>query len=285
MSVSPSYQMSYSSLPFASPGKLSGLTFKLQFYNAFQAQPDYLFISSWNEWIAQPQPNPYPSVSTAFDMGLPTDSLSASSLFVDAYGWEFSRDIEPSARYGSYIYNLMSSCVQIFKSGATTCNNPSALCCQSSNYFTNVYSLKSTSIVSFTDYLVSTSPSEVQSLITAATYAQICTPFGGTTVFCQGTPPNPQTGPFIIYSQTIYSGLIGIYRCVESTGQHFISIHSNCEGYTSEGLLGYISPTRGRETLRGLYRCLNHTVSAHYHSLDLVCPTSDTDAGLLGYVR
>ena len=34
MAVSPSYQLSYGSLPFIAPGKLSGLTFKTQFYNA-----------------------------------------------------------------------------------------------------------------------------------------------------------------------------------------------------------------------------------------------------------
>ncbi len=36
IAVSPSYQTSYGSLPFASVGKLAGLPFKLQFYNAFK---------------------------------------------------------------------------------------------------------------------------------------------------------------------------------------------------------------------------------------------------------
>ena len=35
MSVAPSYQLSYGALPFIAPGKLSGLTFKTQFHNAF----------------------------------------------------------------------------------------------------------------------------------------------------------------------------------------------------------------------------------------------------------
>ena len=35
-------------------------------------------------------------------MGLPNDP-AATSLFVDSYGWEFSRDIEPTATYGRLV--------------------------------------------------------------------------------------------------------------------------------------------------------------------------------------
>ena len=124
--------------------------------------------------------------------------------------------------------------------------------------------------------------------------------------------------------------MIGLYRCVAGMNihilliyylyynqpdgdRHFFSTQHKCEGDTTQSLLGFISPIRGRETLRGLYllllnstpiilslpsrshvtmylipasyRCFNHTSYAFYHSLDLACPPADQDVGLLGYVR
>lgn len=77
ITVCPSYQLQYSSLPFGAAGKFGGLTFKRQFGGLLQlvgtpSSPDYVFMSSWNELIAQPQPNPFNSPD-AFSMGLPTD--------------------------------------------------------------------------------------------------------------------------------------------------------------------------------------------------------------------
>lgn len=54
--MSPSYQMSYASTPFAAPGKLGGETFRKQFHTAITARPDNIMISSYNEFIAQPIP-------------------------------------------------------------------------------------------------------------------------------------------------------------------------------------------------------------------------------------
>jgi hypothetical protein len=59
MSASASYQLSYGSIPFCAPGKLMGLTMKNMFSNVFFNQPDHVFISSWNEFLAQPQQNPF----------------------------------------------------------------------------------------------------------------------------------------------------------------------------------------------------------------------------------
>jgi hypothetical protein len=53
MSASPSYQLNFGSIPFGAPGKLFGLTMKKLFANIIEKQPDYVFISSWNEFIAQ----------------------------------------------------------------------------------------------------------------------------------------------------------------------------------------------------------------------------------------
>ena len=74
VTVSPSYQMNYASLPFQAAGKLGGLTLRAQFQQAFATRPDYLLIASYNEYIAQAQPNPYSKTSQqTVSMGMETD--------------------------------------------------------------------------------------------------------------------------------------------------------------------------------------------------------------------
>lgn len=147
MAVGPSYQMGYASLGQA-PGKMGGLTLKRQFATAFSAQPDFLYLSSWNEWIAQPQHNPYHDGATdssttvmspaaravqqqlaqsadplaagspyAFSFGLPNDTLRFN-LFVDSFGSSLDRDISPSVeggegRNGTYLLALAASCLRV----------------------------------------------------------------------------------------------------------------------------------------------------------------------------
>lgn len=146
ITVSPSYQSSYSSLPFAAANKYDGLTLKRQFGTLFDsvaayafaltqyntgsnntnnsgltcdtlrehtvnALPDNLFLSSWNEWTAQPQPNPFGS-PYAFSMGLPNDP-EGGELWVDTFGSSISRDLEPSVEYGTLLYDIVSSCVRV----------------------------------------------------------------------------------------------------------------------------------------------------------------------------
>jgi hypothetical protein len=62
LTVGPSYQISYASLPFRAAGKLGGLTLKKSFQRAFAENAkgtlDYLMVGTFNEHIAQAQPNP-----------------------------------------------------------------------------------------------------------------------------------------------------------------------------------------------------------------------------------
>lgn len=149
--VSPSYQLSYGSVPFSAAGKFDGLTFKRQFGTIFdlaaaawRAQaaaaaataadstaaaaadstaatapaapatatgvPQYIYLSSYNEAISQPQPNPFNS-AYSHSMGLGSDP-AGKSLFVDTYGASISRDIEPSVAMGSVLYDIMASCLR-----------------------------------------------------------------------------------------------------------------------------------------------------------------------------
>ena len=82
LSVSPSYQLNYASLPFGAVGVFGGQTFRKQFAQALAVQPNFLFLSSWNEQIAQPQPN-----SGGASMGFENDLTAGQQAFVDTYGW------------------------------------------------------------------------------------------------------------------------------------------------------------------------------------------------------
>jgi len=67
---------------------LYGLNFQEQWDRAHSVNPDLVFVTGWNEWIAgrwdvKTWPNPYAPFS-----------------FVDEYNWEKSRDIEPVKSWG-----------------------------------------------------------------------------------------------------------------------------------------------------------------------------------------
>jgi hypothetical protein len=68
---------------------------------------DNILLSSFNEFIAQPQANPYPAGVES--MGLVCWDPMATSLWVDTFGGSFARDIEPSREFGSATYDLAQS--------------------------------------------------------------------------------------------------------------------------------------------------------------------------------
>ena len=126
--VSPSYQLSYGSVPFSAAGKFEGLTLQRQFGTLFDAAgkafeggegaagglPDNIYLSSWNERTSQPQPNPFAS-NWSFSMGLQGDA-DGGALFVDSFGDALSRDLEPSAREnGGALYDLLTSCMRVVR--------------------------------------------------------------------------------------------------------------------------------------------------------------------------
>jgi len=275
MSVAPSYQLNFGSLPFGAPGKLRGRTFVLQFHNAIAAQPDHIFLSSFNEFIAQPQQNPYKSINTAFSVGVPWDP-ERFNLWVDTWGSEYSRDIEPSVQRGDDDYQLMKSCLRVLRSGAYDCSNNSELCCSiiSSQMYTNVFAYVSSLN---NDHRLSTT-------LLASPWQQQCTPFTGPTTFCVNTDlTQGQGGPFILWSQPFDSDAIALYSC-KTADLHFFSPRGDCEGQQMDELLGFMSPVRTSEMPRGLIRCYDHTNGIHFHSLDLPCPNGEEES-LLGYVR
>ena len=128
--VSPSYQLGYGSLPFAAANKYQGLTLKRQFatlidYSAkaweltaavavananATASLGAIYLSSYNEWTAQPQPDPYLPPFAA-SVGVPDDAARAN-LFVDSWGSSMSRDLEESTQAGG-LMPLVASCLRV----------------------------------------------------------------------------------------------------------------------------------------------------------------------------
>jgi len=285
IAVAPSFQTGYGSLPFGSAGRFSGLTFKRQWATALAVKPEWVFISGWNEFTAQPQPNPYPSDPFARSVGLEEDP-TGSRLFVDTFGAEYGRDIEPTEEYGSTQYDLMRSCVRVFKNnaktGATGCADATEGCCDiaASDEWSNVWTLVNAGV---NDTLLTTAKTERDALVGSG-WREVCSRYGTPSVFCVngGEPKTPQ-GPFLAYSKAA-AGRKPLYRCLAGT-KHFYSLDSACEGQKTESVLVWVATNPSGETPRRAKRCYRTTTGDHFLAIGATCPSGTNDEGVLGYVR
>ncbi|MDQ8197546.1 hypothetical protein QEH56_05265 [Pelagicoccus enzymogenes] len=97
----------------------SGIYFAEQWARALEVDPDFIFVTGWNEWVAQrfvksSDLDPWTQLAGR-------DLSWGDSIFVDAYTMEYSRDIEPmEGGYGwNYYYQLVDG-VRRFKGAAPT---------------------------------------------------------------------------------------------------------------------------------------------------------------------
>ena len=82
----------------------TGRNFQEQWERALKVDPEMIFITGWNEWIAG-----------RFDINAPFHGATPVS-FVDQYNQEFSRDIEPmKGGHGDAFYYQMISNIRRFK--------------------------------------------------------------------------------------------------------------------------------------------------------------------------
>ena len=295
------WQLSQCSLPFAAPGHLRGLTLQRTFSQVLEAGAPNLFVSSFNEHIGGRQAPAFHS-EIAFNMGLPHDS-QRSSVWVDTYGVEFSRDIEPTVEGGSRVWEVASSCVQLYKA-RLTCASAAAVaspCCttEDKQVYANAWSLVNTAAG---DALVTNSKVERDALVMSGMWQEVCNPIIGPSVFCvDASMKGGRNGPFMLYStpaasmsQLDNATLLPLRRCLTSGARHFLSCRADCEGMgTAEFIVGYVSSERGWETLRALRRCAGADISgsaspagagtAFLHALDLEC--NGGGGTLLGFVR
>ena len=88
-----------------------GLQFNEQWQHALKVDPEFLFITQWNEWIA----GGYPSEKD----GMPFDGRllkKGQRFFIDEYNPEFSRDVEPmKGGFGDNYYYQMVANIRRYK--------------------------------------------------------------------------------------------------------------------------------------------------------------------------
>eukprot|EP00884_Botryococcus_braunii_P020496 jgi/Botrbrau1/712/Bobra.160_2s0035.1 len=130
VAVSPSYQQGFASWPWGASGQLGGWMLRSQFGRAFEVQPKYVFISGWNEHVAQP----FQRTDLQRALGLENDPTLNFRHYVDIYGTGYSRDIEPTEEGGDFLYRITASCIRVFRSGASSCEDRSELCCQDTHF-------------------------------------------------------------------------------------------------------------------------------------------------------
>lgn len=90
-----------------------GLCFAEQWRRALEVDPDFIFITGWNEWVAQRFIRE-PGGGPAQLAGRPLQP--GDSYFVDQYNQEFSRDIEPMrGGHADHYYYQMVAGIRRFK--------------------------------------------------------------------------------------------------------------------------------------------------------------------------
>ena len=84
-----------------------GLYFEEQWKRALQVNPELVFVTGWNEWIAQR----FVSQKDGDTKFLGKDTKAGQTYFVDLYNREFNRDIEPmkDGYTDTYYYQLVGN--------------------------------------------------------------------------------------------------------------------------------------------------------------------------------
>ncbi len=227
-------------------------------------------------------------------------------MWVDSYAAEFSRDIEPSVEGGDAVWRVAASCVRMYKA-RRTCSALAAPeqepCCSRADkeVFANVWSLVR---ADGGDHLLTSVAAERAALLAGGAWREQCSPIANPTAFCVNTSePDGRAGPLVLYNSSSAGAAIGVptrplYRCISVPGgTHFVSVDPACEraaapggagaSATTEGVLGWVAASPGREMLRALRRCRASAAPAdarRLHALDLPCDLPD-GGGVLGYVR
>ena len=316
LTVGPSYQLSYSALPWRASGKLGGATLKAQFGAAFALRDelDYLFIGTFNEHIAQPQKNPYYATDAhALAMGLGDSGAggapdpAASQMWVDMYGDGVTRDLEPSVSDQGSAWALLSSCLRVLAAGAGCGGGSSSeeACCSTTDpaqRWRNVWSLALGGDAS-RDLLLTVDANELAVLTKKGSgggWEEVCTPHGGASAFCAGVESaQPEAdyprGPFLLHAAAQVAPAAApsnaVHRCVSTGagagGRHFVAGDGACYGRgRAESVLGFAASARDSNTPRSLRSCAEAAAGgAMYHSLDTRCAAGDEELGHLGFVH
>jgi hypothetical protein len=297
MMVSTGFHVNYSSIPFQASGKLRGLTFRKQWESAFAVHPEWIILNAWNENAAQPQNSEFTSSPFHKAMGMESDSSRSVKYpdatyawqWVDQYGAEFGRDIEPTQEHGDFYYRLTQSCIRVLRSGARSCNKTNELCCTTpaEDQFQTIYSLVTATSDGGRQFV--TTPSEAEKMtLQGQNWREVCTPFPGPIHLCVNiNEPLASSGAFVIFKNSDgktpqQSQRRPLYRCFNGSN-NYMSLDATCEtGTAPQSVLGYISTVKTSETPRHLHRCIGK--GGHFHSTYGGC-AAGTFEYTLGFVK
>ena len=98
------------------PTANQGLHFAEQWARALEVDPQFVFVTGWNEWVAQRfvvAPNQKLSM-----MGKPV--APGGSFFVDTFSGEYNRDLEPSHAEGDTMYYQLVANIRRYKGARKT---------------------------------------------------------------------------------------------------------------------------------------------------------------------
>ena len=100
---------------YLSPDTAKGLQFSQQWARALQLDPDFIFVTGWNEWVAQRFIASQPAHFAGHDI------KAGDSTFVDEYNAEFSRDAMPMlGGFGDDYYMQLVDGIRKYKGTAQT---------------------------------------------------------------------------------------------------------------------------------------------------------------------
>jgi len=304
--------------PFGAPGKLNGLWMIKTFEDVFKfisaPAPDplhHVFLPSFNELQISPQPMSQWNINNThfYAMGGEGDP-DAYRFFLDGYGDQRSRILEPSVFDDGYTFQLLSSCIRVSRllthfvhlggvlphtaapsrdSGFySTCAVAGEACCTvtAEQQFSYVWSLEGVEAAASLGTLLTNSPAEAEAQLALGSFFERCNPWGGPAgLFCANSSlpwhpwdnANVLRGPFALYqnntAQRDLPGVAPLFRCYNATlGQHFIDASQDCMGGggTVEFILGYLGTKRDSLFPRTLKRCLSDALG-YFHVLDGNC--------------
>lgn len=100
----------------------SGAFFAEQWKRVFEVDPEFVFITGWNEWIAMRMTDGASQYMTGKRI------QKGDTYFVDQYNEEFSRDIEPMrGGFGDNYYYQMADFIRRYKGGTSVTNHQSGV--------------------------------------------------------------------------------------------------------------------------------------------------------------
>ena len=185
------------------------------------------------------------------------------------------------------MYNLMKSCTKVYRSGGCQAL-PNEPCCQIEEENVLVWSIRKPDPNHNLDtkHLLTISFQEGLPLVQSGDWEEVCTPISGPPEICASATNLTGDSPFMLFSKEGVDRS-ALYRC-RLPDRHFFSLDVDCEGQTSEGILGYLSTKRNSHSPRPLSRCYNTGSQTHFHWLAEQCPVhlpNIRHESVLGFVK